>query len=139
MRRIATGRQRRGAAALEAALALPLLLTVLVGILELGWLFHGQQAVERALRAGCRDGAVAVAPADPAAVATATMTARLTDAGFDCGAACSSDAALGWSAGEPFLDCSLTLDHAPLTGLIPGLDGLDLGAATRRRVEGVEG
>jgi hypothetical protein len=127
---------RRGGAALEAALVLPVLITVLVGLTEVGWVFHGQQAVERAVRFGCRDGAVAPSPSDPASVAAEAMDTHLEEAGFSCPPeGCSAEVELGWSAGEPFLSCNLTAPHSPLTGLIPGLDRIELDAGTRNRVE----
>ncbi len=127
---------RRGGGALEAALVLPVLLVVLVGLIEAAWIFHGQQAMTRAVRWGCRDGAVAESPEDPAEVAVAAIEAHLGDAGFSCPAGgCEAEVSQQWSVGERYLACTLTAPHAPLSGMIPGMDAVQLTAATRKRVE----
>lgn len=130
---------RRGAGALEAALALPVLLVLLVGLLEAGWLFHDQQAITRAVRFGCRDGATAPSPLDPAAEAAAAIEAHLAEAGFRCPpGGCEAEVTEQFSVGEPFLACSLTAAHQPLTGMLPAMDAVNLTAATRKRVERTE-
>ena len=130
---------RRGGAALAAALVLPILLTILMGFIETGWIFHGQQAVTRAVRDGCRAGAMAASPADPADTAADAIVAALDVHGFDCpDAGCEPEVTLAWTAGERFLSCSLTAPHASLTSFIPGLEGIALTSATRNRVERTE-
>jgi len=53
-----TGRRRngraRGAAVVEFAVVLPLLLTILFGIIEYGWVFMVRQTLQTAAREGCR-------------------------------------------------------------------------------------
>jgi len=46
--------RRRGAAVVEFAVVLPLLLTVLFGIIEYGWVFMVRQTLQTAAREGCR-------------------------------------------------------------------------------------
>lgn len=46
--------KRRAAAIVEFAVVLPLLLTVLFGIIEYGWMFMVRQGVMNAAREGCR-------------------------------------------------------------------------------------
>jgi hypothetical protein len=46
----------RGAAVVEFAVILPLLLTILFGIIEYGWLFMVRQTLQQAAREGCRVG-----------------------------------------------------------------------------------
>ncbi len=46
--------KRRGAAVVEFAVVLPLLLTVLFGIIEYGWVFMVRQTLQTAAREGCR-------------------------------------------------------------------------------------
>lgn len=48
---------RRGVSHLEFALILPVLLTILVGIMEFGWVFFQRTAVQESMRQGCRYGA----------------------------------------------------------------------------------
>jgi len=52
-RRTGTWRER-AAAVVEFAVVLPLLLTVLFGIIEYGWIFMVRQALQTAAREGCR-------------------------------------------------------------------------------------
>lgn len=47
-------RTRRGSAAVEAAVLLPLLMLLLLGVCELGWYVHCAQAVNNAARQGAR-------------------------------------------------------------------------------------
>ncbi len=44
----------RGAAVVEFAVVLPLLLTILFGIIEYGWVFMVRQSLQTAAREGCR-------------------------------------------------------------------------------------
>ncbi len=46
--------RRRGAAIVEFAVILPLLLTILFGIIEYGWVFMVRQTLQTAAREGCR-------------------------------------------------------------------------------------
>lgn len=47
-------RVRRAAAIVEFAVVLPLLLTILFGIIEYGWVFMVRQTLQTAAREGCR-------------------------------------------------------------------------------------
>lgn len=47
-------KRRKGAAVVEFAVVLPLLLTVLFGIIEYGWVFMVRQTLQTAAREGCR-------------------------------------------------------------------------------------
>ncbi len=62
----------RGSAVVEFALVLPLVLTVILGIVEVGLAVRDRQLIEAAARAGAR--AAAVQP-DPAAVTSAALAA----------------------------------------------------------------
>jgi Flp pilus assembly protein TadG len=46
--------RERAAAVVEFAVVLPLLLTILFGIIEYGWIFMVRQALQTAAREGCR-------------------------------------------------------------------------------------
>lgn len=48
------GSRRRGVAVVEFAVVLPLLLTILFGIIEYGWVFMVRQTLQTAAREGCR-------------------------------------------------------------------------------------
>ena len=56
MRDIKEKNPERGAALVELAMVLPLLLLILVGIIELGLLFYNQQVLTNASREGARSG-----------------------------------------------------------------------------------
>lgn len=47
-------RKRRGATLVEFAVVLPLLLAILMGIVEFGWVFMVRQTLTNAAREGCR-------------------------------------------------------------------------------------
>lgn len=47
-------RRRRAAAVVEFAVVLPLLITILLGIIEYSWLFMARQTLQQAAREGCR-------------------------------------------------------------------------------------
>jgi Flp pilus assembly protein TadG len=81
--RLARPRQR-GAAAVEFALVLPLLMLLVMGTIDWGYYFFIDQVVTNAAREGARAGAVAAAsPAsNPAQVARDTAQAYLTGAGL---------------------------------------------------------
>lgn len=79
-RRVFNPRRRRGAkrataaAIVEFAVVLPLLLTILFGIIEYGWVFMVRQTLQHASREGCRL-AVLQTSVDP----YANVTARVAD------------------------------------------------------------
>lgn len=54
VRRHRRTRRSRAAAIVEFAVVLPLLLTILFGIIEYGWLFMVRQTLQNAAREGCR-------------------------------------------------------------------------------------
>ncbi len=91
----------RGAAAIEFALVLPLLLMLVLGGLDWGYYFYVEQIVVNATREGARAGTL---PVDPSAGASdAEMTARqyLTSCGLDASRATVSVTA---SAGSVAVD-----------------------------------
>ncbi len=54
VRRHEDTRRARAAAVVEFAVVLPLLLTILFGIIEYGWVFMVRQSLQTAAREGCR-------------------------------------------------------------------------------------
>lgn len=54
LRRVRRGRRARAAAVVEFAVVLPLLLTILFGIIEYGWVFMVRQTLQNSAREGCR-------------------------------------------------------------------------------------
>ena len=51
-------KREKGQSAVEFALVLPILLLIVCGILDFGWLFYNQLSVENACREGARVGCV---------------------------------------------------------------------------------
>jgi len=82
-------RHRRGAAAVELAIVTPVLLTMLFGIIEYGWVFTVRQAVVTAAREGARTAALPAATQDEvlarvnAYVQPLGLTTCTTDVGAD--------------------------------------------------------
>ncbi|MHA7306314.1 TadE/TadG family type IV pilus assembly protein [Arthrobacter sp. TMN-49] len=69
----------RGAAAVEAAFILPVLLLLVIGIMEFGFLFNQQISATNAAREGARNAAIHYAdPGFPASVETAAEDAAPT-------------------------------------------------------------
>jgi Flp pilus assembly protein TadG len=64
------GKQSRAAAVVEFAVVLPLLLTILFGIMEYGWVFMVRQTLQNAAREGCRVAVLQSSSAPYAAVTT---------------------------------------------------------------------
>jgi Flp pilus assembly protein TadG len=77
-------RSDRGAELIETALTLPLLLLVVVGIIEFGWVFQKYEVITNAAREGAR---VYVLPNFGPADAVARVQQYLTAAGLNAGAA----------------------------------------------------
>jgi Flp pilus assembly protein TadG len=80
-------RHRRGQALVEAALVLPLLLLVLVGIMEVGRAWNIHQVVTHAAREGARAAAVwhDTGNAADSACAVAGRSLAAASVAFDCG------------------------------------------------------
>ncbi|ACL66340.1 TadE family protein [Anaeromyxobacter dehalogenans 2CP-1] len=76
-------RSERGAAAVEFALVLPLLLTIVFGTIEWGYYFFNRQVVINSAREGARAGTLQYASGTSAsAVAVTTAENYLTSAGL---------------------------------------------------------
>jgi Flp pilus assembly protein TadG len=61
-RRLGSGQSESGAAAVEMALVLPILLVVVLGIIEFGFVFNAQISLTQAVREGVRVGSVGADP-----------------------------------------------------------------------------
>jgi len=70
------GKRRRGATMVEFALIVPILLAILIGILEFGWMVKNKLQLANAVREGARDAAVGV-KTDPSAKDTDSIEARI--------------------------------------------------------------
>ena len=108
--------RRRGGAAIEFALVLPVLLTLLFGILEYGWLFLQQANVLSAVREGVRLGVTYDTADDPEGIAEARVAEILSGYGFNTATA-SIDASITGSSPDAVLTVSAELPYEPLLGL----------------------
>ena len=123
---------RRGSAAIEFALVLPVFVMMIFGMMEFSWVFFQRTTVVHAVRNGCRAGSVVHPEGDdrglPADVAEATISDLLDDLGIDCSssASCSFDISQVGSSPTEALDCSFSMEWEPLMGidLVPHPDQL---------------
>ena len=76
-------RSRRGGNAIEFALTAPVIAVLLAGIVDYGWLFYQQIALQNATRDSVRAGSVAPPELDPTVLAEEESKAVLTKAGID--------------------------------------------------------
>ena len=134
-----TKRTRRGGgSSVEFALVLPILVVLLLGFLETGWIFYNHGILVRAVRAGCRAGAVESQDGNPLTTANDAIAQLMTDWRYHCpsGELCDPDVTLVTDAQDrSLLACRVSVPVASLTGTVVPVDGLNLTAATRHRVE----
>lgn len=117
-------RARRGATAVEFALILPLFVMLMAVIMDGGWLFWQQSALDLAVHDGCRVGSlrdpgignedIAVVRAAAAAAVETEMNAR----GVVC-LDCDIDVQSVTTATEDALLCQVDWDWTPAVGLLP--------------------
>lgn len=113
---------RRGSAAIEFALTLPVLITLMLAVLEYGWVFFQQSSVVNAVRDGTR---VAVQAPDYSCVeevANAQTRAVLARFGLDCDSIPDCDIITDLNPYDDTADTltvKVSIPYEPLTGLIP--------------------
>jgi hypothetical protein len=132
---------RRGSATVELSFLLPVVLAMVLGLCDVAWIFFQHGVLVRALRTGCRAGAVVAANGDPEVSATAAITGLLDDWHYACPAegACAPDVALVMDAeGRDVLTCRLSVPVGGLSGLVLSSNELRLTSATRVHVESWE-
>jgi hypothetical protein len=116
------GRSRRGANAIEFALTLPLYLTIVLGLMDYGFLFGMQAGIDNATSMACREGAM-IDPVlgVPTTTAQNNFTAR---SGLFCGGGVCANQAVDLNSG-PYevpnrtLRCTTVRNMAPLVGFVP--------------------
>ena len=127
----------RGASLVEFALVLPLLLTLVFGIMEAGWLFSQQVEVRNAAREGARIAAVS----DPdisgdGAFTSADVVLRTCDAlNLSNGSAVISLTASGTDVGDT-ANITVTSTYESITGFLdPIFGGLTIDTDVEFRLE----
>ncbi|HOO16799.1 MAG TPA: DUF4320 family protein [Phycisphaerae bacterium] len=131
--RLTKGRKRWAAAAVEMAVVTPLLLTMLFGIIEYGWVFTVRQGLTTAAREGAR---VAALPGSTDAdirerVASFLNPLGVTTYNVNITHATPSDATETVQVTVPYADVTLI-------GSFFGSTDYDLGATCSMRKEGVD-
>ncbi len=116
---------RRGSITVEFAFSMPIVLVMLLGVLEWGWLLGREVAIVQVAREAAHAGARAHSDDDPAAVAGLRARADLQTAGFDADDATitTSLSDSGTEAGE-VVDVQIRHPYEPMVGLIPTPDDL---------------
>lgn len=119
-RRFAAARRRRGGAAIEFALVLPVLLALIFGIIEYGWIFFQQANILSAAREGARLGVTVAQDASPNPGATAVTRVQsvLATYGIDAASATITATQSG-AAPQETLTVQIAVPYTPLIGLVP--------------------
>ena len=127
--------RRRGSATVEMAVVTPLLLTMLFGIIEYGWVFSVRQALIHAARDGARTAAL---PGSTDTEVTDQINRSLTPMGLSSKATIDLTRA---DAGNDFTETvHITVPYADVT-LVGGFFGstsYNLGATCAMRKEGFD-
>ncbi len=119
-------RSERGAAVVEFALVLPLLLMLLVGAIDWGWYFYLREVVTNAAREGARVGSVSTSGA-AATAAEGAANAYLTNLGLTGGSATATtpDVSLPGGSIAHSVRVVVTYTAGSLTGFgLPGFESL---------------
>jgi len=109
---------RRGAAAIEFALTLPVFVLMLGGALEWGWVMPHELDAEHVARDAARAGALAAPGQDPIALATTRATQALAEQGVDPGRATVA-VSLGNAVSGTTIQVQVTVPYDTLLGLVP--------------------
>jgi len=117
-------RIRRGNAAIEFALILPVFFMLLIGMFEMSWMFFQRASVIAATREGCRAAAVIPDETYQKTYAQTKIDENLFRYGIDCSATHNCEIPLPTidpTVSVPFqtMRCEATVEFRPLTGLIP--------------------
>lgn len=136
MRRPRVGRRARAAAIVEFAVVLPLLLTILFGIIEYGWVFMVRQTLQSAAREGCRL-AVLQTSVEPYANVTSRVQQSMAPTGLTTYQITMTHA----TAGNPVetIEVSVPYDDVSLMGGFFGTHSYNLAGTCSMRKEGIGG
>ena len=127
------GKTRRAAAAVELAVVTPILLTMLFGIVEFGWMFTVRQALVTATREGARTAVLPGSTVQDVEIRIGEYLQPLGLSGYTTQVATDS-------GGEPDGTVSVSIPYANVSlvsGYFGGLDG-DLIAVSAMRKEKVD-
>jgi Flp pilus assembly protein TadG len=124
----------RGAAVVEFAVVLPLLLTILFGIMEYGWVFMVRQTLQTAAREGCRTAILQTSTSPYTSVLT-----RVADVMEPTGLTGYSVSMTHASVADPVETITVTVPYSDvsLMGGFFGTHNYDLGGSCSMRKEGM--
>jgi Flp pilus assembly protein TadG len=130
-------KREEGAAAVEFAILLPLLMLILFGIIEFGLVLYNQEVITNASREGARYGIVIGSPRPSTGQIQDVVNTYLTNAGLDAGNASVSVAgAQGASGSDLTVSVAYPYTFLVLPNFAAGLsDDLNLGATTVMKLE----
>lgn len=116
-----TSNGRRGGNAIEFAMTLPFYLSLVLGLMDFGYLYHLQAGLDNSVATACREGAK-IDPNDgsPTAVASAALASK---SAIFCDGLCTpqvDDLSTGqWAVPDRTIKCSITRTYTPLIGFVP--------------------
>lgn len=119
--------RRRGAAAVEFSLTLPILIVLSLGIIEYGWMFQRYNSLHTALRDAARAGATELDGPTAIATATAQLDDNIAFYGFCSGggAGCVQGTVSAPGTPENVITLQGRWQYAPITGFpVPGIPDL---------------
>ena len=127
------GTRARGAAVVEFAVVLPLLLTILFGIIEYGWVFMVRQTLQTAAREGCR-----LAVLQTTTTPYSNVTDRVAQVMAPTGLTTYSVTMTHATVANPIETVEVTIpyDDVSLMGGFFGTHSYDLGGTCSMRKEG---
>lgn len=124
-----TLQSERGAAAVEFALILPILATLVFGIIDFGILLWNQEILVNAAREGARQGALFTGGA-PAADVQAVVTQAVSDGGVSTAGLSVSVTGQGGAFGTPLtVNAAIPWNFMVIDKLVPGANVTQLQAA----------
>ena len=135
MRIVRSKNLRRGSAVVEMAVMAPLLITAMLGMIEVGYAFMVKQTVTLASREGARAGALPGGTMDDVQSA---VDAAMASPGLSGYSVESNINALGPTDTEVWVEVSIPLDRATFTGSLLGGGSFDITGKTTMRREGVD-
>jgi len=122
--------REKGASLVEFAVVLPLLLLLLFGIMEMGWLFAQQVEVRNAAREGARMAVVDYPqPGDGDSSAIVSAVCSRASLSADRASVSISD------TGNDSAEVVVSQDYASLTGFLPIFNNLTIRSTVEMRIE----
>ena len=112
---------RRGAAAVEFALTMPVLLVIIFGVLDYSWYIKQATDVVRATREGLRVGVTVAVDAGPDVAAEAQVATVLSGYGMACDGSldCEIEASTTTVEGLNAVSLEVRVPYVPLIGMVP--------------------